>query len=106
MKKSVSFYTLVLVLALTLGIDIYMSMLDNTPVNADTFTPSHYCSKPFKPYSFNDQWEYDQFLAEVEDYKACIDDFVEEQNEAIEAHREAAEEAIEEWNSFVRWELQ
>jgi len=70
------------------------------------FEPSHYCSKPIKPYSFNDQWEYDQFLAEVEEFKACIDDFVQEQQDAIEVHQDAIEEAIDEWNNFVNYELE
>ena len=106
MKKSVIVYTIVLVFTLTFGIDIYVRILDSTPVYANTFTPSHSCSKPFKPYSFDDQREYDQFLAEVERYKACIDDFVEEQQDAIRKHQNAAEEAIDDWNNFVRWELQ
>ena len=83
-----------------------MRILDSTPVNADTFIPSHTCLKPSKPYEFNEQWEYDNFLAGVERYKACIDDFVDEQYEEAKKHQDAAEEAIEEWNNYVRWELQ
>ena len=42
---------------------------------------------------------------DVEIYKMCIEDFVEEQNEAIRMHQEAAQEAIDEWNNFVNYEL-
>lgn len=82
---------------------------------SDTFTPSHYCSKPskpYKPYSFSSQWELDNykndmesFYNDVETYKSCIKDFVEEQNDAVRKHNNAAEDAINEWNSFVNYEL-
>ncbi|GAB3317439.1 hypothetical protein [Haliea atlantica] len=75
------------------------------PVMADIFTPSHSCSKPYKPYQFNDQWELDNFNDEVQRYKRCITDFVDEQNEAAEQHQQAASDAIDEWNNFVNYEL-
>ena len=73
---------------------------------ADTFTPSHYCTKPIRPYRFNSEFEIQQFQYDVERYKQCIEDFVEEQEDAIKKHQEAAEDAIDEWNSFVSTELQ
>ncbi len=76
-----------------------------TPVWADMFTPSHSCSKPYKPYEFNDQYELDRFWSDVESYKQCIEDFVEEQNHAARKHKDAAEEAIDEWNNYVNYEL-
>lgn len=76
-----------------------------TPVNADMFTPSHSCSKPVKPYEFNEQYELDNFISEVERYKQCITDFVDEKNDAARKHQSVAEEAIDEWNSFVNYEL-
>jgi hypothetical protein len=42
---------------------------------------------------------------DVDRYKRCINDFVEEQREAIQRHEDAAQEAIDEWNRFVRYEL-
>lgn len=72
---------------------------------ADMFTPSHSCSKPYKPYQFDSDWELRQFQDDVEDYKRCISDFVEEQEDAVRKHQEAAQEAIDEWNSFVNYEL-
>lgn len=74
-------------------------------INADMFTPSTSCSKPYKPFSFNSQWELDSFNDEVEAYRRCIEDFVDEQQSAIDRHRQAADDAIDEWNSFVRYEL-
>ena len=98
--------TMVFTSASTFGIVVNMSMIDNTTVNADMFASSHYCRKPIKPYSFESEWEIRAFQDEVDAYKRCIDDFVEEQNDAIRSHQEAAEEAVDEWNNFVRWELQ
>ncbi len=69
------------------------------------FTPSHSCRKPYKPYKFTSEWQFNQFKSDVEEFKRCISEFVEEQNEAAENHREAAEEAIDEWNRYVQYEL-
>lgn len=75
------------------------------PALSDTFRPSHSCSKPYKPIQFNTEYEVEQFNMAVERYKRCINDFVEEQMDEAEKHQEAANEAIQEWNNFVNWEL-
>lgn len=74
--------------------------------SADSYPPSHSCSKPIKPYKFNGEWEVQSFNDDVTRYKRCINDFVEEQEQAIENHRQAASSAIDDWNRFVRYELQ
>ena len=74
-------------------------------IQADMITPSHMCSKPYKPLEFTSQYEVDTFNDDVRRYKQCIVDFVEEQNQAIKNHQDAQEEAIEEWNRYVRYEL-
>ncbi|WP_211252160.1 hypothetical protein [Arenimonas metalli] len=73
---------------------------------ADMFAPSHSCRKPIKPYEFTSEWEVSQFKDDVERYKQCISDFVEEQNDEAEKHQEAAQDAIDEWNRYVRYELE
>jgi len=80
-------------------------LIASSTASADRYFISHSCSKPSKPYSFNSEWEVEAFKSEVEDYKRCISDFVEEQNDAVRSHQEVAEEAISEWNSFVKYEL-
>jgi hypothetical protein len=75
------------------------------PASADSYPPSPTCRKPTKPYKFTSQWELDQFKSDVERYKRCISDFVDEQNEAVRNHQEAAQDAIDEWNRYVRNEL-
>ena len=47
----------------------------------------------------------DQFKDDDARYKQCITDFVDEQNEAVENHKRAAKNAIDEWNGYVRYEL-
>ena len=44
-------------------------------------------------------------MDEVKEYQRCIQDFVEEQNQAIRNHQNAIDEAIDEWNHFVDNEL-
>jgi len=84
---------------------ISVFLLASLSVSADIFTPSHSCSKPYKPYKFNSKWEVENFQNDVENYKNCISDFVEEQNTAVTYHRDAASAAIDEWNNYVNYEL-
>lgn len=72
---------------------------------ADVFPPSHGCSKPYKPFRITSERELESFKDDVDRYERCIKDFVGEQKDAARAHQEAASEAIDEWNSFVRFEL-
>lgn len=81
---------------------LLLGMLLSPLALADLTEPSHDCNKPSVPYEFEDEDERDQFNADVDEYKACITDFVEEQEDAIRKHKSAADEAIEEWNSFAR----
>jgi|GEM_PF-667534 len=69
---------------------------------ADMFTPSHSCHKPYRPYQFTSEYEVSNYNSEVDSYKRCIEEFVDEQKDASNHHRDAAREAIEEWNSFAR----
>lgn len=73
--------------------------------HADMGSPSHYCSKPYKPFQFSSQYEIDSFRDDVERYKRCIMDFIDEQDNAITSHEGAKSDAIDEWNSFVNYEL-
>jgi hypothetical protein len=81
-------------------------LLIATQAQADSFQPSHSCRKPYKPFQFSSKFEVDNFRADVDRYQKCISQFVREQNEAADKHRKAASEAIDDWNRFVRMELQ
>ena len=80
-------------------------ILNSAPSSADMFSDSPSCSKPSKPFQFDSQWEIDNFDEDVQRYKRCISDFVEEKNDAIRNHQLAIDDAIEEWNRFVDYEL-
>ena len=73
--------------------------------------PSHDCSqpysKPYKPYSFNSQWEVDQYNREVrqyndelEEYFSCIKEYVDNANSDLKRIQDAAQDAINEANSL------
>ena len=72
---------------------------------ADNDDPSPSCPKPDKPNEFNSQSELDSFNNDVQQYQRCLYDFVDEQEEAIQRHQRAAKVAVDEWNNFVRMEL-
>ena len=76
-----------------------------TQAHDDMFQSSHSCYQPQNPYQFSDSWERDNFMKELEVDRLCIEEFVEEQNEQARGHHTAAEEAIDEWNSYVAYEL-
>lgn len=73
--------------------------------NADSSKPSHDCRKPQKPYSFLGEFEMDMYFNDVKKYKECLSEFIDEQNDSIENHRNAAQEAIDDWETFKRREL-
>lgn len=68
--------------------------------------PSNDCAKPikpFKPYSFDSQWEVDSYNTEVEQYNAdfeayigCMKEYVENANNDIKRINEKIQEAIDE----------
>jgi hypothetical protein len=72
---------------------------------ADKITPTNSCIKPHRPYKFKSESEVSDYKAQVESYKKCINNFIEEQNQAIEKHKSAANQAITEWNFFVNTEM-
>lgn len=76
-----------------------------TPTRADMFAPSHGCRKPIKPYAFKTDWDVQNFRSDVDRYRRCIETFVDEQDDAIRKHRAAADDAIDDWNRYVEYEL-
>jgi hypothetical protein len=74
-------------------------------VDADNSDSTLSCSKPVKPDVFNSQTQLDSFNLEVQQYQRCLYDFVHQQEDAIQRHQRAANVAIDEWNNFVRMEL-
>ncbi len=38
--------------------------------------PGHSCSKPYKPYQFNNQWEIDSYKNNYNRYISCMQDYI------------------------------
>ena len=77
-------------------------LLCTSGVMADSFTPSHSCYKPNMQVEPNSRAEANQLNSDIDNYKQCILNFVDEQNAAITFHQESAQTAIDEWNRFVK----
>lgn len=69
---------------------------------ADQISPKHSCTQTSKPLKFKSEAEVNAYKVKVESYRKCINDFIEEQNQAMQKHKDAANQAIEEWNFFVK----
>ena len=69
---------------------------------ADSYAPSHSCFKPKIPVESISRSEADTLNSDIDRYKQCILDFVDEQNAAMTNHQESAQSAISEWNRFVK----
>lgn len=72
---------------------------------ADSSEPSHSCDAPDRPNGYGGEFEMQMFLDDAEDYKECLEDFINEQLDEIRNHSEAAENAESDWESFKRREL-
>jgi hypothetical protein len=76
-------------------------LLSGSAVYADTHPASHKCSAPMKQREFATQAQLERYKSAVELYRSCLEAFVKEQETAIETHRQAAQNAIGDWNRFV-----
>jgi len=83
------------------GLFVVMIAAISWPALADTFARSHTCTQPVKSDQFNDNQEVAMFNDAVSAYKQCIAAFADEQKQAADVHRDAAGEAIDEWNNFL-----
>ncbi len=90
-------------LGVTCGSFLVLALL-NSPIAADTGSPSHSCQKPkpYDPMEYKAKSDLEMYNESVDRYKRCIEAFVEEQETAVKRHHEAAVAATEEYNSFVK----
>ena len=82
---------------------LFLALL-NSPIAADMGSPSHSCiqPKPYDPIEIRSKSDLEMYNESVNQYKRCIDEFVEDQEKAVNRHHETALKATEEYNSFVR----
>ena len=76
-------------------------LLSGSAVYADTHPASHKCTAPMKQREFATQAQLERYKSIVELYRSCLEAFLKEQETAIETHRQAAQNAIGDWNRFV-----
>lgn len=67
--------------------------------------PDHGCEAPTRPANDQDDALWQQFLDDVDAFRACISRYAEANHRASDAHRQAANDATLDWNRFVRAEL-
>jgi hypothetical protein len=85
-----------------LGLALFVCfLLPDLAVSAETVLPSHNCTAPLKQREFATQFQLDRYKSIVDLYRTCLDAFVREQEQAIELHRQAIQNAIDDWNKFV-----
>ena len=76
-------------------------LLSGSAAHADTALASYKCTAPMKQREFATQAQLERYKIAVELYRSCLEAFVKEQETAIETHRQAAQNAIGDWNRFV-----
>ena len=104
--KHTKYYALLLLSSSTLWVATPVSAYVGGSSNFSGFRgyPDHDCIKPYeptKPYSFESQWDVDQWNSEVETYNYewqtyvnCINEYVDAASNDIKRIREKANEAI------------
>ncbi len=61
---------------------------------------SHDCSKPYRPYQFNSQYEVDDYNNEVNYYINCIEEYLDNAKNDILRIQNKMNDAIDEANSL------
>lgn len=90
MKSSLLFFLLISFLGLSFS------------TYADTYEPVVHCYKPSKPLFFATQKYKDRYSQDVEKYQNCLKIFILRQQQAVEMHKNAAENAIKANNDIIR----
>ncbi len=80
-------------------------ILSSLPVLADTTEPKHSCAKPENPGKLASEQRMKGFQKEINDYRDCVNKFAQEQKTQSETHLSAGNKAVDEFNTFVKTEL-
>lgn len=80
-------------------------MAQTPPAQAHLPAPAHGCRAPERPANDQDEARWQRFLSDVDAFRACISTFADDNRAAAQAHEQAANEAVAQWNAFVRREL-
>jgi hypothetical protein len=72
---------------------------------ADATLPKHSCAKPEHPGRVASDNRLKQFQKEIDTYRTCITQFIDDQKKQIKNHEDAGANAIDEFNLFVKTDL-
>ena len=65
----------------------------------------HNCVSPERPVNDQDDQLWQQFLDDIDAYRACINREMEWHQNAAQNHQQQAKVVVDEWNEFVRTHL-
>lgn len=89
----------------TLLILVTAAALGVTPVRGHDVPPQAGCPAPARPADDQNDLLWQAYLEDVDNFRQCISDFVDANQAAAVTHNEAARQATEAWNEFVRTSL-
>ncbi|MFM7294455.1 MAG: hypothetical protein ACKO1K_06550 [Burkholderiales bacterium] len=72
-----------------------------TSATVSTAVPKHNCVRPDAPGKFESDGQQKLFVKQVDGYRDCLMAFRNDMNKLAQAHIDAANGAIEDFNSFV-----
>jgi hypothetical protein len=84
---------------------VAMILFGAVPAVAHTTGPDHGCVAPSRPVDDQNDVLWQRFLAAVDEFRACISGYAAANQAAAETHRQAANDAVAQWNEFVRTRL-
>jgi len=84
---------------------LWLLLLPSMLSAAHSPQPANTCEPPTRPPEDVAEVVWNRFLADVDSYRACISEFVQQNHAASDAHRQAANQATEQWNAYVKSSL-
>ncbi|MCW8885815.1 MAG: hypothetical protein OQK12_11250 [Motiliproteus sp.] len=77
----------------------------SSTANAHFFAESPQCKAPKKPLQFVTDMDKKEFDKKVDEYRGCLEGFVQRQNAAMEKHKNGADKAATIWKNYAENEL-
>ncbi len=69
---------------------------------AHFFSEAQDCKAPLKPLEFITALDKQQFEQQVENYRSCLQLFIDKQNAGMAKHQTAAQQAAAAWNDYAQ----
>jgi len=74
----------------------------STTSQAHFFAEAHDCKAPVKPLEFITELDKQEFEQQVEQYRACLQSFIDKQNTGMSKHQTAAQQAADTWSDYAQ----